>query len=285
MRKWHDDLATRQPDQAAKAYRLLRAILTTAVQDDLIAIQPCVIKGAGAENPTERPMLDSEVVVRLLNAFPPRLRAMVLVSGFHTLRTGEVMALQRRDVDLLHGTLRVERQTQEITGQGFTVIPNTKSKAGQRVEPLSPSSIDVLTEHLNLYVGPDPEAWLFTRETGRPLRRQDLSHTMADACATAGVQRYLPSRPDGVRFYDLRHHAGTLLHRNPDIAASDAMKLMGQSSVQAFMRYAARRREAGSLPRRRLPRRHLPEGERCGSVRRRPHPSVGAAVRTWYETF
>ncbi len=38
----------------AKAYRLLKAILATAVQDELIARNPCLLPGAGSERPPER---------------------------------------------------------------------------------------------------------------------------------------------------------------------------------------------------------------------------------------
>jgi integrase len=43
---------------AAKAYRLLRAVLMTAVDEDkLIPVNPCRVKGAGGENAAERPVL------------------------------------------------------------------------------------------------------------------------------------------------------------------------------------------------------------------------------------
>jgi hypothetical protein len=43
---------------AAKAYRLVRAILTTAVEDDKpLPRNPCRIRGAGAEDAGERPVL------------------------------------------------------------------------------------------------------------------------------------------------------------------------------------------------------------------------------------
>lgn len=43
---------------AAKAYRLLRAIMTTAVEDDSMLLRnPCRIRGAGDENAAERPVL------------------------------------------------------------------------------------------------------------------------------------------------------------------------------------------------------------------------------------
>ena len=42
---------------AAKAYRLLRAVLATAADDRVIPRTPCRIRGAGDEKPAERPVL------------------------------------------------------------------------------------------------------------------------------------------------------------------------------------------------------------------------------------
>lgn len=51
--------------QTAKAYRLLRAVLSTAVSDDLIPRNPCRIRGAGDEKPDERPVLSLPQVFEL----------------------------------------------------------------------------------------------------------------------------------------------------------------------------------------------------------------------------
>ena len=51
---------------AAKAYRLLRAILTTAVEDDkILPRNPCRIRGAGDEDARERPVLTVAQVFEL----------------------------------------------------------------------------------------------------------------------------------------------------------------------------------------------------------------------------
>jgi integrase len=51
---------------AAKAYRLLRAIMTTAVEDDsMLTRNPCRIKGGGDENAQERPVLTVQQVFEL----------------------------------------------------------------------------------------------------------------------------------------------------------------------------------------------------------------------------
>ena len=42
---------------AAKAYRLLRAVLMTATEDRIIPRNPCRIRGGGDEQPAERPVL------------------------------------------------------------------------------------------------------------------------------------------------------------------------------------------------------------------------------------
>ena len=57
MRSWNAVLARKYPVTSAKAYRLLSGMLTTAVADELIGRNPCVVKGAAQERSRERPML------------------------------------------------------------------------------------------------------------------------------------------------------------------------------------------------------------------------------------
>ena len=60
IRTWRAKLLAEgiSPTVAAKAYRLLRAVLATAVDEDkLLPANPCRIKGAGNERPPERPVL------------------------------------------------------------------------------------------------------------------------------------------------------------------------------------------------------------------------------------
>lgn len=67
---------------AAKAYRLLKAIFNTAVDDGLIRRNPCRIKGAGQEKSPERPVLSIPQVYTLADAVPERYRALVLLTVF-----------------------------------------------------------------------------------------------------------------------------------------------------------------------------------------------------------
>lgn len=65
VRTWRSRLLDSGVSQSmvAKSYRLLRAILMTAVDhDELIRRNPCRIVGAGTESPVERPVLTLEQV-------------------------------------------------------------------------------------------------------------------------------------------------------------------------------------------------------------------------------
>lgn len=54
VRSWHASLLKSKPTMAPKAYRLLRTILTTAIDDGVLAENPCRVKGAGSERVVER---------------------------------------------------------------------------------------------------------------------------------------------------------------------------------------------------------------------------------------
>ena len=92
----------------AKAYRLLKAIMNTAVDDGRIRRNPCRIKGASQETSPERPVLTVAQVYALAEAIDRRYRALVLLAAFGSLRWGELAALRRSDIDLTNRTIRVD---------------------------------------------------------------------------------------------------------------------------------------------------------------------------------
>ena len=102
VRTWRAELirAGDRPPTVAKAYRLLHAIMATALEDELISRNPCVLRGASTERPAERPVASVQEVFDLADAMDPKLRMMVLLAGFTGLRLGELLALRKDRVDL-----------------------------------------------------------------------------------------------------------------------------------------------------------------------------------------
>jgi integrase len=69
------------PSTIAKCNRLLHAICETAVENSLIARNPCVIKGASVERPAERPVATIEQVFALADASNPAICRIVRKGG------------------------------------------------------------------------------------------------------------------------------------------------------------------------------------------------------------
>jgi Phage integrase, N-terminal SAM-like domain len=58
VRSWHASIARQHPSSAPKSYRLLSAIMRTAVTDRLIPESPCRVENASTEKVKERPTAD-----------------------------------------------------------------------------------------------------------------------------------------------------------------------------------------------------------------------------------
>ena len=215
---------------AAKAYRLLRAVLMTAVkEDEILSRNPCRIPGADQEKSAERPVLTLAQVFRLAEIVPPRYRALVLVTTFGCLRWGEVAALQRQDIDTAAGTIRVRQAYTELRGVGLVLGP-PKSRAGRRTVSLPPAVVEVVRDHLAAEVDDNPDAFVFTTESGRPIWRGNLNKLIGWKANVARI-----GQPD-LHFHDLRHTGNTLAART-GASTRDLMARMGHDSTQAALIY------------------------------------------------
>jgi len=209
---------------AAQAYRVLRAILTTAHDDGLIPANPCKIKGAGQVAHPERTIASPAEVDRLAELFPERLRAAVMLAAWSGLRSGEEFALARRHVDLEAGTVRIERALIQIPGQPVR-FGNPKTKTSRRVVHLPAFVVDDLRRHLRLYVDAYPDALLFSRQdSGDPVTSQDVSRYLRKA-------RLVINRPE-LTWHDLRHTSATLAYK---VGAStrEVMDRLGHTTRRA----------------------------------------------------
>jgi integrase len=228
IRTWYGAVAKeRTPGQAAKAYRLLRMILGTATSDGLIAANPCNIKGAGNEHTPERQIPSLEAVEAVIAQLKERYRALVLTAAFAGLRLGELSALERRDIDLLRKTIKVERNAQDVFGHGRVVGP-PKSAAGARTVAIPPSLVTALEAHLTTFVAPEPTALVFTMDKGGPLVRTRWALVFRRATEAAGAA--------GLHFHDLRHLAGTLAAAT-GASTRELMSRLGHSTARAALIY------------------------------------------------
>ncbi|MER8262904.1 tyrosine-type recombinase/integrase [Streptomyces griseus] len=230
VRTWRTERlsSTGAATTVAKAYRLLKAIMETAVDDELIRRNPCRIRGAGKESSAERQIATVAQVDALADTLGPRWRLMVYLGAYGPMRPEEQAELRRKDVDLDEMTIRVRMAAPELT-TGRRAPGDTKSDAGKRVVVLPAFLRTDLRRHLDWYAEKGADGLLFVGEKGKPFRRSTFGRKWRRARALVGM-------PDGFRFYDLRHTGHTLATRS-GATLKDTMVRAGQSSEKAALIY------------------------------------------------
>jgi integrase len=208
-----------------QAYRLLRAVLNTAVREGLLAKNPCQIPGAGTPHAKRRTVATPKQVASLVDEIPGPYKAAVLLAAWGGLRRGEILALRRADLDLEAGTVSVHRNQVELLSRRSRFDAKPKTDAGYRTVALPPHVVPVLKKHMALYAG---DARLFVSSTGGPMPGDSLTQAFSRARDRVGME--------GFRFHDLRH-TGQTLAAATGATLADLMKRLGHSSPAAAMRY------------------------------------------------
>lgn len=143
------------------------------------------------------------------------------------LRLGELLGLQRCDVDVDQVAVRVDDQAVELKS-GARVVGPPKSDAGRRTGALPPQIADELRDHLATWTADAPDALLFTEADGSPLSRRIWNLRWNAAKSKAGVAH--------LHFHDLRHTANTLAAAT-GASTKELMARMGHSTARAALIY------------------------------------------------
>lgn len=228
VRTWRKDRldAGIGPVTVAKAYRLLKAILNTAVDDGLIRQNPCRIKGASTEQSPERPSVSLVQAFAIADNIVPRYRALVLLATFASLRYGELLGLHRADVDLDARTVKVRRAVKEVGGKQLVDAP--KTWAGRRTVSIPSVIVPDLAWHLRVFAESGVDGRLFVGPRGASPLRSNFHKHWLNALELSGV--------GDVRLHDLRHTGATAAAMT-GATTRELMQRLGHSSPRAAMIY------------------------------------------------
>lgn len=213
--------------QLAQAYRLLRAIFNVAIDDQIITDNPCRIKGAGTPRHSERPTVTAEQIAQLANAVPKRYQMLVILAPYSSIRSSELLGLQRKHINELHSFIRVEQQLSNYASD-LNLFAPPKTDAGVRDVPITRELMSALVNHIDQFVtDPSPEALIFTTSTGLPLFKGRKSWFVT-------AKRRLDL--DYLHFHDLRHTGQSLALAN-GATIKDLQRRAGQASEAAARIY------------------------------------------------
>ncbi|SPM43339.1 site-specific integrase [Mycobacterium numidiamassiliense] len=229
VRKWYAKTLVDKPTMRAHAYDLLRTILSTAFEDELVDANPCRIRGAGSVRCVHKVTPASIAEIETIAAkMPVRLQLAVVCASWLAMRLGETLELRRGDVDLDAGVVRIRRAV--VRAGGTLQIDTPKTAAGVRDVAIPPHLVERFRDHLAQHTGAADDALLFPSgaDSTRWLQAKALYKDYRKARAAAGR--------DDLRWHDLRH-SGAVLAATAGATLAELMARLGHSTPQAAMRY------------------------------------------------
>ena len=185
----------------------LRKILSFAVEQGHLEVNPLRGIKMFAESPARQPVLTPEDERRLLKASPEWLRWVIRLAIATGCRRGELLALRWRHVDIANAAL---------------IIEDSKSGDSRRV----PIHQDLMQE-LKARRG-TPDGFVIVQDDGTPPHKDWVAHKFANVVKKLKL---------GIRYHDLRHVAGTRL-LTTGASLPEVATFLGHRTLTMARRYA-----------------------------------------------
>jgi integrase len=215
VQDWINGLAKdRQPNTVRRIHSVLRAVLGLAVKRHYLTVNPCdAVELPRGNGQKEMLFLTATEVAKLADAIHPTYRVLIFTAAYTGLRAGELGALRRRDVDLLHSRITVRQSLKDINTASGNIAEEDKglifgaTKTGRTRQVGLPRFLrEMLAVHLEGRPG-GSDALVFTATEGGALRHGNFYRRYFKPA----VRRALPTEKHGLRFHDLRHTCAALL--------------------------------------------------------------------------
>jgi len=197
--------------------------------DRLESSNPCDGTGLPKVPRQQIEPLPTETVWALVEAVPPRYRALVILAAGTGMRQGEALGLTVDRIDFLRRVVRVDQQLLSVPGREPFLAP-PKTAASVRTIPLPQVVIDALAAHLAAYP-PSAAGLVFTTGTGAPVRRSSFGDVWRAAVKAAGA-------PPGTGIHQLRHYYASLLIRHGESVKVVQARLGRASASQTLDTYS-----------------------------------------------
>jgi len=238
-----------------QTFALLRTIMAAAVDDELIPVQPCRVKGAGrASKVRNRAPLTAGQVQAVADAMVrPQWRIGVLLAAWCGLRSGEVRELRRKNVVINPDGTGVLQVRQAVSRAGRQmVIGDPKTDAGVRDIPVPGSLVPVLEAHLQEFAGRFPDSLLIAQDDGSTVTESMWRKAFRGACrvglappelvaeaqakSAAAGRLVLPVFDPGLTFHDLRRTALTSM-ASAGATIKELQQVAGHAAAAVAVRY------------------------------------------------
>jgi integrase len=237
IKQWRASLDPATESSNAAAYRLVRSILQSAEEEELIFRAPPKIRGAGSAR-VKRVAVPATLdeLAAIIEAMPDRLRLLIVLASFVGLRQGELLELRRSDIDGVTGRISVTRKvdkdviagTKDACPHCGRVISAPKTASGVRTVHVPTPFLPMLQKHLLEHTALGPGGLLFAGDRTDHMSVRYLMDRYRPAREKAG-------RPD-LTIHHLRHTALTIAGQHGATAA-ELQARAGHASQAAMAIY------------------------------------------------
>lgn len=219
----------RSASMRRKAVCALSTALGDALREELVVRNICnSVRKPRVPRVEINAMTQEQINAFLGAARADRLYALYVLALSTGLRFGELLGLQRKDVDLKAGYLSV-CHTLIPDEDGNLELATTKTRGSRRKIDLSPSVVRVLHEHREraLALGRSASPYLFCDRNGKPLRQENVRRRSYEKILERAKLPHF-------RFHDLRHSAASLLLAQ-GVPAKVVQERLGHSSIKTTL--------------------------------------------------
>lgn len=206
---------------------ILNPIMDLAEADGHIEKNPCrYVTTPKRTYGKKRAATDAEVKTLMEVSKKHRLWILVPLLAYTGLRRGEAEALTWDDIDLVAGTLKVDKSyTQGCDGK--TRLGKTKSRTSNRILPI-PSALLSMLKTYRMTEAKGRKYVLSQARNDKKIYPRVLSRTFKEWCDKAGIQ--------GISLHSLRHTFATALYEH-GISDGVIIKLTGHSDTRVLENY------------------------------------------------
>jgi integrase len=201
---------------------VLQAILSLAVDNDLIARSPIRKRHKPTVDRHEKPIWSPAQLLNILSAAPMELRAFFDCVALTGTRLGEALALKWKHIDLEQRILRIEHSL----WRGKLVSP--KTVASTRSIPLARALTETLRNHREKSSRQGSDDFVFCKRDGSPLDpdvlRKDVLYPILDRLG-------IPRKKGASGFHTFRHSAASIVNEQTGNLKL-AQKFLGHSTIE-----------------------------------------------------